>query len=286
VKITIKKRIVLAFLIASVFAGWQGASGVYAIQPGYFPLYYTANPVNLSLSGEPNPGNVTDAEVLPSDSLLTINPGYFSVTSNVDQRQIWVNTMAVSKYVEKTPDGSPITLGIYECSFYTRIPPNSPSPSFNMDQVQNGECIDFDIILYDGRNEFERGSKRRIEAAGTWKLNPWDKDHNKILMRTTGGEWVDKGFYIPFDRRWHKITFTADFDREILLSVSVDGRTKYYYTPLWIRESPEWGDEVAMWSSLGSCSLYPQYISESDRTPKYIFWWQQDFRDFIWKNTR
>lgn len=274
-KMPVKRYLLLTIIIASVFAGSAVPSDASSQQPS-----------NLSIGYEPDPGGVTDAEVLQSDSSLIIYPSYFSVISNVNKRLIWVNTMAVNKYIEKTPDGKPITLGTYESSFYTRIPPNSPLPSFDMNQAQNGECCDFDIILYDGRNEFGCGSHRRIEAAGTWKLNRWDKNHNKILMRTTNGEWVDKGFYIPFDRAWHKITFVADFDKEILLSVSVDGRKKIYNTPLFIRESPDWGDDIAIWSSVASCSLYPQYVSESDRTPKYIFWWQQDYKNFIWKKTK
>jgi hypothetical protein len=194
---------------------------------------------NLSLSDEPNPGNVTDAEVLLSDSSLVINSDYFSVISNTNKRQIWVNTMAVSKFTEQTPDGNTISLGVYTSSFYFRIPPGSPLPSFDINQTQNGEGCDFDIILYDGKDLFGRGSHRRVEAAGTWKLNPWDQNHNKIVMRTTDGKWIDKGLYIPYDREWHKITFVADFDKEILISVSVDNLTKFYNTPLYVRDAPE-----------------------------------------------
>jgi hypothetical protein len=234
------------------------------------PYYFTPFamlPNDIKLYQEPNPGGQLTTPVEQTDSALIFNDEYFSVVSNVNQRKVWVNSMAAAKIIE--PENP---LSIYTCSFYTRAPILS---SFDINQKQNGQCADFDIILYDGRNEFGRGEHRRIEAAGTWIFNQWDEYANKIVMRDAVGNWIDKGFYLK-DTEWHKITFMADFDKELLLSVTVDGVTQIYNTPLFIQYSPEWGEETALWTSLASCSLYPMPDC------RYIFWWQQDYKDLEW----
>lgn len=263
--------------IATIGVGLGAIGLIYLLsgKPEGAELLYSKNLADLELFAECNPGGTTDCPCSLADVGLVIHPSYGEVVSNIHKRHTWVNALAVSKHYEKYPDNTPIGLHQYSFSFETRLP---TIPSLDIEQQQNAEQIDFAIILYDGRNQFGRGAKRRYEIAGIWKLNPHHPDHNKVLVRTANGSYMDTGIFLPYDQQWHHFIFKGDHDKEELISITVDGTTvDLSGVPIWVRWSPEWGDDVSIWAAVESQAMYPQPTCE------YIFWWNQHYRSIKWE---
>jgi hypothetical protein len=228
---------------------------------------------SLILNLEGNPGGHTYSWVTAGDGAMIDYGDYFGVVANPEKKHIWVNAIASSKYVDTLPDGSPISPGVYGASLRTRLP---ILPLADGDQEQNPQNACFSIGLYDGTGKFGSGAHIRLEATLIWVLNPWDQECYRLEVLQAGGKRVDIGITIPHDSEWHTIQFEADFNSKKVTSVTADGRTVRCSVDLYETYSYDWQDVTAIWASVESCSAFPG--RDCDR----VFWWQQDYQDFIW----
>jgi len=239
----------------------------------YKPLFYSPNLEGLSLNVECNPGGGTSCPCSIDDVALEILETYGEVISNVRLRHTWANALVGKKYQEAWGD-IPIHLTKMFLAFQTRMP-TIPKPSTS--QIFNAEQHDWNMTIYDGRNQFGRGSHRRIEASMFRKLNPWSPDgkRGKVFVATRNGN-VDSGLVIPIDKKWHNVLMIADFDKEHYVQLAVDDNfVDLSDVPLFEKYSYDWGNDIASWATIEAVSTWPQSNCQ------YIFAWKQQYKNFI-----
>jgi len=240
-------------------------------------LYSSSNLQGHSIAAECNPGNGTNCSCLDEDASLVSNSNYGEVIANPFHKNTWVNAIGYKKFIESFPDGSKIKLDVYKYTALTRMP-TLPSPNDN--QQQNPQAVHLMMQLYDGRNEFGRGSKNSLEATVFWELNPWTEAgrSGKISLYTPDPNnpkvpiLSDTGFQIK-DTNWHNITLEADFSAEKYISITVDGNKKYINVPLLKLNKPDWNSSISFSITTESEPSWPRQNCEK------IFYWNQYFKD-------
>ncbi|MBS2965870.1 hypothetical protein KGA66_22670 [Actinocrinis puniceicyclus] len=258
---------------ASTSAGPARAATETLVWQQYGPL------TGYGVSTECNPGGTTNFPCGPSDVAISTgsdSTGQFTqVTANPRGIATFVNAIGNIHLTNTTPDGQPIRLTTYRYVLAFRLPriPTTTSAPWIGEQMH--EMIQF----WDGSNRLWNANKHTLEAAVFWKLNPWDPNHGRVMVYTTGGNGalsaVDTGFSLPLDTNWHYFEINADLRNRVWAGIGLDGTQWNPLTNLPLAQiyHPDWGNDLSLILTGESENAYP------GSTNPIVTQWTTDFRD-------
>ena len=234
-------------------------------------IYTSNNLYGHSMYAECNPGGETNCPCSDEDVIFTCYENYGTVTSNVYERDTYVNAICYKKFSETFPDGDSIRLGTYKYTAQVKLP---VLPAADLNQRENPQAVHLMIRLWDGRNKFIQANDSTLEGTIYWELNPWIEPTGKIKIYTLASELIETGKIVAPDTNWHSFELMVDFKTQDYVYIIVDGDTIDLGTYKLARiYEPDWGDDISLTISTESLAAWPGHNCSR------IFKWTSLFKD-------
>ncbi len=235
-------------------------------------IYTSPNLEGHVVNAECNPGGGSNCPCSQDDVAIYSYEDYGEVVSNPLSRNTWVNAIGGKRFIEEFPDGTLVSLGVYEYKGAFRIP-TIPAPDPNQEENANGVLAL--LQFWDGRDELVQLNKTSLEGTFIWSLNPWDPSYGKIMVYTNPISLVETGILLPPDTAWHTFEMVVDFTTQRYVSITIDGATvDLSGLDLARVYRPSWGDEVGIVITTESIATWPFYDCSAG-----AFTWTTQFRD-------
>jgi hypothetical protein len=261
------RKLIVTILLAFVcqYNVHAGNSSAYRL------IYESPNLDGHIVIPECNPGNQTDCPCNADDVALFSFVDHGVVVANVNQRNTFVNAIAIRKFSETFPSGDSLWLGNYRYSGAVKLP---DVPRRDLTQIENGEAVQMMIQFWDGRNKTFNAADSTLEATLFWELNPWSPDSGKIKIYTHGLELIETGIAVPADTLWHHFEMTVNLETHEYVSIQFDDQFADLEGVKLARvHHPDWGDDISISITAESMNTYPGPNCAN------IFMWSTSFKD-------
>jgi hypothetical protein len=266
--------LVVIVLLYSIVGGGNAQSKV---------IYTSQNLSNHSVTAECPIGST--CQCFPENVDIVPKVSYGEVSSNVLEKETYVNAIGHKKFTETFPSGDSIALGIYNYTGQVKLPAR-PSPDVN--QKENPQAVHMMIQLWDGRNGLWDSNKTSLEGSIYWDLNPWTQDgmdgKTKIYIKGVDSP-IDTGINITPNTKWHTFELVVDFQTKKYVSISFDDNAKnlenyelaqVYHGP---GSSNPWGNDISLSITTESLAAWPGENCND------VFTWTTQFKDLNLSNT-
>lgn len=249
-------------------------------------IYFSKDLSGHSFVDECNPGSPPGT---PLCSLCSIDDVELEslgehgvVTSNVHERNTYVNAIGYKKFTETLPTGKTISLGRYKYIGYIKLP---TLPINNDQQKENPDAVHMMIQFWDGRNALYQSDKNTLEGTIYWNLNPWSDDFGKIQIYTLPCpdtcELLDSGITLIPDTSWHQFEIIVDFKKKKYVSITVNEEVtdlgKYDLAQV---HHDDWGEDVSLIITTESMAAWPGESCEK------VYIWKTYFKDLDFSECR
>lgn len=236
-------------------------------------IYTSANLAGHEVSAE----NLGEESAGLADVAIQPGEGLGRVVSNVRERAgVFVNAIGHRKFIEKLPDGRPLTAGRFRYAAHVRLP-SLPKP--DTAQRANPQAVHVMVQFWDGRDALLPVDRHTLEGTIYWDLNPWTADEcGKVKIYAYPLKLQDTGIRVRPDTEWHRFELDVDLGERQYVAVRVDGReVNLAGRRLAEVEHRDWGREVALIVTTESLAAWPG-------KQKATYTWATQFRDLsLWQ---
>lgn len=172
------------------------------------------------ISAEKNPGGIAKTTVLEEDDVaIRHTKDYSEVTANPLRRRAFVNAVGTIKFLDRTPDGSPVRKGKYSYECQVRL----PSPPKRSGTMPTGDTVGIRLRYCDATGD------HTLDGGIFWAINPAKANYSHILLvssREGKNVLVDTGVIMKPDDSWRRFSVGCDLNSQMYTSVSIDNLYK------------------------------------------------------------
>ena len=270
----------LRFIDTSFYAiaSWNGGYD-FKVSPNYVLIYTSQNLSGHSVYPECNPGGETNCSDSCSgeDVSITSFEDYGEVTSNVRERNIYVNAIGYKKFIETFPNRDSIDLRTYKYTGQVKLP---VCPSDNVSQIKNPQAVHMMIQLWDGRESLWDSNNNTLEGTIYWDLNPWTQDgKNGTIKIYTKPMILTPITNLTPDTNRHTFELVVNLTSKRYISMTIDGKltdlstyelAQVYHGP---ESSEPWGKDISLIITTESLAAWPGENCTN------VFTWTTQFKD-------